>query len=58
MSTTLLRNTPLRLILRSAAPFLTKRRAVAGTFVRGKATLPDLPCLSTLPFDHPRLSNG
>jgi len=43
MSATLLRQNALRTAVRSAAPSATKRAAIASTtFVRGKATLPDL----------------
>jgi Fe-Mn family superoxide dismutase len=43
MNTTLLRTSALRSAARAAAP-VTSRAGLAGTtFVRGKATLPDLP---------------
>jgi Fe-Mn family superoxide dismutase len=43
MNSTLLRTTALRSALR-AAPKSSARAGVATTFVRGKATLPDLQC--------------
>ncbi|KAF2690148.1 manganese and iron superoxide dismutase [Lentithecium fluviatile CBS 122367] len=44
MNSTLLRTTAVRSALRAAAPSASKRAGLAGTtFVRGKATLPDLP---------------
>ncbi|CAK4034773.1 mitochondrial superoxide dismutase [Mn] [Lecanosticta acicola] len=44
MASTLLRQSALRTAVRSAAPSTAKRAALASTtFVRGKATLPDLP---------------
>ncbi|KAF2020816.1 manganese and iron superoxide dismutase [Aaosphaeria arxii CBS 175.79] len=44
MNSTLLRSTALRSALRTAAPKSAARAGIAGTtFVRGKATLPDLP---------------
>lgn len=49
MATTLFRNSALRSAVR-AAP--TQRAALGGTtFVRGKATLPDLSC-TPLPHQH------
>lgn len=45
MSTTLLKNSAMRSALRATAPSAMKRTAMASTsFVRGKATLPDLSC--------------
>jgi len=44
MSSTLLRSSALRSALRASAPTTSTRAGLAGTtFVRGKATLPDLP---------------
>ncbi|KAF2874529.1 Manganese/iron superoxide dismutase [Massariosphaeria phaeospora] len=44
MNSTLLRTTALRSALRASAPTAATRAGLAGTtFVRGKATLPDLP---------------
>ncbi|KAI9664684.1 MAG: hypothetical protein M1821_006131 [Bathelium mastoideum] len=44
MSSTLLRNTGLRSVLRTAPSTTSRRAALTGmTFTRGKATLPDLP---------------
>jgi hypothetical protein len=48
MNSTLLRTTAVRSALRAAAPSTAARAGVAGTtFVRGKATLPDLSCTSS-----------
>lgn len=48
MATTLLRQSALRTALRSSAPSTTKRAALASTtFTRGKATLPDLTCMTS-----------
>jgi Fe-Mn family superoxide dismutase len=45
MNSTLLRTTAVRSALRAAAPSSGVRAGFAATtFVRGKATLPDLPC--------------
>lgn len=45
MNSTLLRTSALRSAVRAAAPSTTARAGLAGTtFVRGKATLPDLAC--------------
>jgi hypothetical protein len=49
MNSTLLRTTALRSALR-AAPKSSARAGVATTFVRGKATLPDLQCKCCLVF--------
>lgn len=50
MASTLLRQSALRTAVRSAAPSSAKRAALASTtFTRGKATLPDLPCMSIRP---------
>lgn len=47
MSTTLLRTSSIRSVLRAGASGNSKKAGIAGvSFVRGKATLPDLPCVS------------
>ena len=49
MATTLLRTSAARAALRSAASLSSNRASLAGiTFVRGKVTLPDLPCTQNL----------
>lgn len=55
MSNTLLKSSALRSALRTTASASTRRTALASTtFVRNKATLPDLPCTSR---NRPTLTN-
>jgi Fe-Mn family superoxide dismutase len=46
MSNTLFRSTAVRAALRASAPTAAYRAGLAGTSIRGKATLPDLSCMS------------
>lgn len=49
MATSLFKSSAARSALRAASSASSRRAGVAGvTFVRGKATLPDLPCKLTL----------
>ena len=46
-SAAVFRNSAVRSALRASAPSTAKRAAFASTtFTRGKATLPDLPCMT------------
>jgi Fe-Mn family superoxide dismutase len=47
MNTTLLRTSALRSAARAAAPTVSRAGLAGTTFVRGKATLPDLSCKLT-----------
>jgi Fe-Mn family superoxide dismutase len=49
MAATLLRSTVTRTALRASTTVPARRIGLAGvTFTRGKATLPDLPCMSMI----------
>lgn len=54
MSTTLLRRTTARAALRNASTTSKIAKPASLPFTRGKATLPDLPCTSTLPVYTPQ----